>query len=254
MKYLIGKKVGMTQRFMEDGTAVTVTAIEAGPCKVAQVKTREKDGYEAVQLGFDERKKLNKPEKGHLKDLPRYGVLREFPLKEQELKKGDELTVKQFAIGDSLDISGTSKGKGFQGVVKRHHFKGSKKTHGNKDQLRMPGSIGSTGPARVFKNMRMPGRMGNEQVTVKNSEVVDVDPAENLIFVKGAVPGHDTAIVTLFSLSTTEAKYKDKPEPKIEEPKEAVETKHEEKAEMPKEEPKKNEAKSEEKAEEKPAV
>lgn len=213
MKYLIGKKIGMTQRFLADGTAVTVTGIQAGPCKVTAVKKLEKDGYVSVQLGYDERKKLSKPEAGHLKDLPKYGFLCEFPAQEQELKKGDELQATQFAVGDTVDVSGVSKGKGFQGVVKRHHFKGSPATHGHKDQLRMPGSIGSTGPQRVFKNMRMGGHMGHENVTVKNLEVVEVVPSENMIFVKGAIPGPATGIVTLFSLSTTKAQYD---EPKVE--------------------------------------
>jgi len=227
MKYLIGKKIGMTQRFLADGSAVTVTGIKAGPCKVTAVKKLEKDGYVSVQLGYDERKKLLKPEAGHLKDLPKYGFLCEFPVQEQELKRGDELQVTQFAVGDKVDVFGVSKGKGFQGVVKRHHFKGSPATHGHKDQLRMPGSIGSTGPQRVFKNTRMGGHMGHESVTVKNLEIIEVVPSEDMIFVKGAIPGPATGIVTLFSLSTTKAQY-DEPraevkkleeEPKVEETK-----------------------------------
>lgn len=218
MKYLIGKKIGMTQRFLADGTAVTVTGIQAGPCKVTAVKSLEKDGYVSVQIGFDEKKKLSKAEAGHLKGLPAYSCLQEFPAMDHDMKKGDELLVTQFAVGDLLDITGTSKGKGFQGVVKRHHFGGSKKTHGNKDQLRMPGSVGSTGPAHIFKGMRMAGRMGNETVTTKNLEVVEVVPEEGLLFVKGAVPGPNSGIVSLFSLSTTQANY-EKPKAK-EEPKE----------------------------------
>ena len=217
MEYLIGRKIGMTQRFLADGTAVTVTGIQAGPCKVTAVKTLKKDGYASVQIGFNEKKKLSKPEKGHLKDLPTYACLHEFPAKAKEVQKGDELLITQFAVGDLLDATGISKGKGFQGVVKRHHFGGSKKTHGNKDQLRMPGSVGSTGPAHIFKGMRMAGHMGNGTVTIKNLEVIEVAPAEGILLVKGAIPGPNNGVVTLFSLSTTEAKYE---EPKTtEEPK-----------------------------------
>lgn len=212
MKYLIGKKIGMTQRFLDDGKAVAVTVVEAGPCRVTQVRTKDRDGYEAVQIGFDERKNISKPEKGHLKDLPQYAYLEEFPQLEETLKRGDTIHAGQFVPGDPVDVTGISKGRGFQGVVKRHHFGGSPATHGHKDQLRMPGSIGATEPQRVFKGTRMAGHMGDVQVTAKNLEIVEVDAKENLLFIKGAIPGANGKIVSIFSTSIT------KPE-KIEEPK-----------------------------------
>lgn len=204
MKYLIGTKQGMTQRFLDDGSAVAVSVVAAGPCHVTTVKTQGKDGYEAVQLGYGPRKKLSKPEKGHLKKLPQYGTLYEFPQKKEALSEGQELTVAQFAKGDEIKVTGTSKGKGFQGVVKRHGFRGSHASHGHKDQLRMPGSIGSTGPARVLKNMRMAGRMGAEKVTSSHLEIIDVLPEENILFIKGAIPGPTGSTIFLFSESETQ--------------------------------------------------
>lgn len=191
MKLILGKKLQMTQVWVND-KVVAVTPVLAGPCTVTQVKTKENDSYDALQVAFGNRKEknINKPQIGHFKAA---GVkpthVRELRAEVKDAKVGDVITVATFAAGDSIDVTGTSKGKGFQGVVKRHHFAGGRKTHGNKDQLRMGGSVGAKGPAHIFKNTRMPGRMGNEQVTVKNLEIVKIDEENNLLFVKGAVPG-----------------------------------------------------------------
>jgi len=188
---ILGRKLGMTQVFLADGNVVPVTVIEAGPCFVTQVRTIGKDGYEAVQLGFGEAKKLNRPEKGHLKTIPAGRHLREFEVDDVgEVEVGQKIDVSLFAEGDTVDVIGTSKGKGFQGVMKRHHFHGGPKTHGQSDRPRSPGSIGATTtPGRVWKGQRMGGRMGGDRVTVRNLEVVRVDPGRNLILVHGAVPG-----------------------------------------------------------------
>lgn len=196
---LIGRKIGMTQLFAEDGTVAAVTAIEAGPCVVIQIKIEAKEGYNAVQLGFGEKKKLNSPQKGHLKDLGAFQHLREFRGGDvSSLKVGERVDVSLFQPGDLVDVSGTSKGKGFAGVVKRHHFRGGPKTHGQSDRHRAPGSIGSTTtPGRVRKGMRMAGHMGNRRVTVRHLKVVKADPERNLLFVKGAVPGARTQILII---------------------------------------------------------
>jgi large subunit ribosomal protein L3 len=193
---ILGKKLGMTSLFDDNGQAIPCTVIEAGPCTITQVKTKEKDGYDAVQLGFDENKErlVNKPLKGH---FARGGVkpmrlLREFRnFNGMELKPGAEIRVDLFHQGDIVSVTGKSKGRGFQGVVKRHHFGGvGMTTHGQSDRVRAPGSIGSSSfPSRVFKGMRMAGRMGHERVTVKNLTVVKVVPESNLLIVKGSVPG-----------------------------------------------------------------
>ncbi|MDD5071393.1 MAG: 50S ribosomal protein L3, partial [Patescibacteria group bacterium] len=187
MKFIIGKKLDMTQVWQGE-KVVAVTRIEAGPCLIAQVKNEDKDGYNAVQLGFGKRKEKNikKPQKGHLKKLKinlRY--LKEFKTDDKDLKVGDMIDVSAFSSGDTIDVIGVSKGRGFQGVVKRHGFHGHNKTHGTKDQVRMPGSIGATGPAHVFKGMRMPGRMGGDRATVKNLEIIEVDKDNNILLVKG---------------------------------------------------------------------
>jgi len=201
MKFIIAKKQGMTQRFREDGTVVPVTLLQAEPCTVTQVKTAEKDGYSAVQVGFHtaKEKHLAKAQQGHLKasgQLSRYA--QEFRVDgDSELKVGDKIEAEQFASGEFVHVTATSKGKGFQGVVKRHGFKGSPATHGHKDQHRMPGSIGAVGPARVFKGTRMGGRMGGDQVTVKNLEIIDVDTAKGVFAIKGAVPGARGAMVII---------------------------------------------------------
>jgi large subunit ribosomal protein L3 len=201
LKGLIGKKIGMTQIFDEQGVAYPVTIIEAGPCYVTQVRSQERDGYQAVQLGFSELhpKKLAAGELGHLKanSLPPMKFLREFRSKES-VNVGDKLTVDVFAVGEHVDVVGTSKGKGFAGAVKRHHFQGGKKTHGQSDRLRAPGSRSSgTTPGRVFKNSRGAGHMGSERVTVQALKVVLVDPERNLLGVHGAVPGGKGGLVVI---------------------------------------------------------
>ncbi len=198
MKFILGKKLEMSQVFNEDGEVIPVTLVKAGPCKVVQIKTKETDGYSAVQVGFDKKKSLSKALKGHLKGLEDFRWLREFRINDQtsavngeelNLKRGDKITVDTFEVGDQVKVTGVSKGKGFQGVIKRHGFHGSPASHGHKDQLRMPGSIGATEPARVFKGMRMPGHLGNRQTTVKNLEIVKIDADKNILYIKGAVPG-----------------------------------------------------------------
>ncbi len=188
----------MTQVFDEKGEVVPVTIVEAGPCYVTQVKTRERDGYQALQIGFGEAKRLNKPQRGHLgKELPLLRYLQEVRVEEvSPYKVGQEVKVDIFAVGDLVDITGLSKGKGFAGVVKRHGFRGGPATHGQSDRTRAPGSIGATtSPGRVLKGLPMAGRMGNERVTVQNLKVVLVDPDRNLLAVRGSIPGHDASLV-----------------------------------------------------------
>ena len=202
LKGLIGKKVGMTQIFDDAGIAVPVTLIEAGPCYVTQVRVPDTDGYSAVQLGFEEvkPKRLSGGQLGHLKrnNLPPLRFLREFRAKDAELKEGESLTVALFEVGDTVDVIGTSKGKGFQGGVKRYHFHGGPKTHGQSDRNRAPGSRGSgTTPGRVNKGARGPGHMGNERVTTQNLRVVLVDAERNLLGVRGAVPGARGGLVVI---------------------------------------------------------
>ena len=190
MKFILARKLKMDQVFNPDGSVTPVTVVEAGPCAVTQVKTMATDGYAAAQLGFKEKSKLLKPLLGHLKGLKKFRYLKEFGVDEgQAVKRGDEITVNSFKAGESIKLTGTSKGKGFQGVVKRHGFHGAPASHGHKDQLRMPGSIGTTDPARVFKGKRMAGRMGSDQVTLTKAEIVQVDEANNLLYIKGPVPG-----------------------------------------------------------------
>jgi len=188
---IIGRKLGMTQIFRDNGKAEAVTAIEAGPCTVIQVKTVAKEGYNAVQLGFGETKRLKSPQRGHLKGLGQFRYLREFRVDNTETTQvGEQVDVSLFKVGDLVDITGVSKGKGFAGVVKRHHFAGGPKTHGQSDRHRHPGSIGATtSPGRVFKGMRMAGHMGSSRVTARHLEVFETDAARNLLLVKGAVPG-----------------------------------------------------------------
>jgi large subunit ribosomal protein L3 len=192
MKCILGKKQKMTQYFGEDGRVHPATVIEAGPVVVTQVKSLEKDGYAAVQVGFGEKKKLNKALVGHFKDLGRFRDVKEFrPARgaQTEVSVGDAIIVSVFEVGDKVRVSGITKGKGFQGGVKRHGFSGGPRSHGQKHSEREVGSIGATGPQRVFKGTRMPGRMGADRVTVKNLKVLAVDPAHNTILVSGAVPG-----------------------------------------------------------------
>jgi len=202
MKGLIGKKIGMTQIFDEAGHALPVTLIEAGPCYVTQIRRPEEDGYSAVQLGYNETKpkRLTGGQLGHLKrnNLPPLRFLREFRIKTPEVQEGDQLTVGVFAVGERVDIMGTSKGKGFAGAVKRYHFKGGPKTHGQSDRNRAPGSRGSTTtPGRVYKGARGPGHMGFDQVTSQNVKIALVDPERNLLGVCGAVPGAKGSLVVI---------------------------------------------------------
>ena len=196
---IIGRKLGMTQICREDGKAEAVTAIEAGPCIVIQVKTAAKEGYNAVQLGFGQAKRLNSPQQGHLKGLGQFKYLREFRTDDVDnVKLGDKVDVSLFKAGDLVDITGVSKGKGFAGVVKRHHFAGGPKTHGQSDRHRAPGSIGATtSPGRVLKGTPMAGHMGNRRVTARHLEVFEADPTRNLLMVKGAVPGATNGLLLI---------------------------------------------------------
>lgn len=223
MKFILGKKLDMTQTWQGD-VVIAVTRVQAGPCTVVQVKDEKKDGYRAVQVSFGEKKEKNiaKPQKGHMKkakvnsrylrefrfDMPRNAPAIALPpegraggtgkeRQEVELKVGDVIDVSTFEAGDKVKVTGVSKGKGFQGVVKRYGFKGQSKTHGTKDQLRMPGSIGATGPAHVFKGKKMPGRMGGDRTTVANLEIIEVDKEKNLLLIKGAIPGARNGLVLI---------------------------------------------------------
>jgi large subunit ribosomal protein L3 len=203
MSGLIGKKIGMTSLFDDNGKNIPCTVIEAGPCVVTQVRTEEKDGYAALQLGFDDKadKRANNAEQGHFRKAntaPKRKVV-EFQNFSEDYKLGDTITVEHFIEGEFVDVSGTSKGKGFQGVVKRHGFGGvGQATHGQHNRLRAPGSIGAASyPARVFKGMRMAGQTGNEKVKVENLRVIKVVPEKNLLVVKGCVPGHKNAYVII---------------------------------------------------------
>jgi large subunit ribosomal protein L3 len=198
MKALLGTKIGMTQILSEDGTATPVTLIQAGPVTVTQVKSLEKDGYNAVQVAFGSGKNLSKAVAGHVKSSktsPKY--IREFRVDEltDELSVGTTIDVSAFALGDHVSATGTSKGKGFAGTVKRHNFNTSKSTHGGNGNVRKPGSIGSMYPQKVFKGKRMAGRMGGDRVTVKNLEVAYLDAENNLIGLKGAVPGPRKSLI-----------------------------------------------------------
>jgi len=219
MKFILARKLEMTQIFdKETGRVIPVTLVEAGPCKVVQVRTKEKDGYFGVQIGFLEKKtkKVSKALLKHFKNLGVFRYLREFRVdenevqraneglklkvddKEIELKPGTNIDVSLFKEGDRVKISGLSKGKGFQGVVKRHGFKGGPKTHGQKDRERAPGSIGATTPQRVIKGKKMPGRYGQERVTIKNLEIVKIDPKANILAIKGAVPGARNSLLMIY--------------------------------------------------------
>jgi large subunit ribosomal protein L3 len=203
IKGLIGRKIGMTQIFDENGIVIPITLIESGPCYVTQIRNPEKDGYNAVQLGFEEvkPKRLTGGQLGHLKnnELPPLRFLREFRVKDPQVAEGDKLEVgEMFAVGEQVDVVGTSKGKGFQGVVKRHGFRGGPKTHGQSDRQRATGSIGATTtPGRVFKGKRMPGHMGFERVTIHNLRVEFVDGERNLMGVRGSIPGPKGGVVMI---------------------------------------------------------
>ncbi len=194
---LLGRKRGMTQVFDDKGEVIPVTVIEVGPCFVTQIKNQERDGYTAIQLGFEETRRLNKPERGHLKNIPPVRYLREVRTTAiDDFQLGQKLNVSIFAVGQLVDVSGISKGKGPAGVVKRHHFRGGPVTHGQSDRLRRPGaSSATTTPGRVLKGTRRAGHMGDERVTAQNLEVVQVDPERNLLAVRGAVPGGKNGLV-----------------------------------------------------------
>lgn len=199
MKFILAKKLEMTQVYRPDGAVVPVTLVQAGPCVVTQVKTSEKDGVDAVQIGFLPAKKLNKPKAGHVKDISLFTELCDFRVENTtELKRGDSIEATVFEPGDVIHVSGVSKGKGFQGVVKRHGFHGHPTSHGHKDQVRMPGSSGAGGPQHVLKGRRMAGRMGNARVTVQKLQIVEVREG-GILAIKGAVPGARNAVLEIVS-------------------------------------------------------
>ena len=189
--FIVGTKRGMTQLFLENGEAVPVTIVEAGPCQIVQVKNKQTDGYQALQIGYGVRRGLSKALLGHLKSLPAFRHLIEFRVDDLTTmpNRGEEITVETFTEGEKVRVIGVSKGKGFQGVVRRHGFSGSPASHGHKDQLRMSGSIGAGGEQHVRKGKKMGGRMGADQVTVANLQIVKIDLENNLLYIKGALPG-----------------------------------------------------------------
>ncbi len=202
MKFILGKKIGMTQVFADNGIVVPVTLIEAGPCKVTQIKTKEKEGYNAIQIGFANTKNIARSVKGQLsknKIEENYRYIREFKINDEKssLKVGDELKVDVFSAGDKIEVIGTSKGKGFQGVVKRHNFKGMPTTHGHRHEERIGGSTGQRFPQHTLKGLRMAGRMGDERVTEVKKEVVKIDLDKNIIAIKGGVPGRFGSLVMI---------------------------------------------------------
>ncbi len=200
MKALITRKVGMTSTIAEDGTVTAITLLSASPCTITQVKTDAIDGYTAVQLGYEEDKKMGKAQAGHFKPanvMPK--IVREFRVDEitEDLKVGTQLTTEVFSIGDAVDVTGTSKGKGWAGTIKRHNFHRQRKTHGGKGNTRQPGSIGSMYPQHIFKGKKMAGQMGHEQVTIQNLKVTLIDAERNIIGVSGAVPGPRKSVVLI---------------------------------------------------------
>ena len=197
MQGIIGRKIGMTRLFRESGEAVAVTAILAGPCVITQIKKQAEDGYNAIQLGYGIAKNINSPQKGHLNGIDKVRYLHEFRTEDiNSVERGDRVDVGFFKPGDLVKVSGISKGMGFAGVVKRHHFAGGPKTHGQSYRHRAPGSIGATtSPGRVLKGKRMAGHMGSKKVTVRNLEVIEVTPDRNLLLVKGATPGVDRGLL-----------------------------------------------------------
>ncbi len=201
MKFILGKKLEMSQIYGADGNLIPVTLVQAGPCVITQVKTKDTDGYESVQVGFGTSRTLSRPEAGHLKDLPQSRHLCEFRLSDvASFKRGDAIEATVFQVGDKVNVRGTSKGKGFQGVVRRHHFHGHPTSHGHKDQERMPGSIGAGGVQHVLKGRRMAGHMGDESVMVKNLVVIEVREG-GIIALKGAVPGARHSLLEIVSAS-----------------------------------------------------
>ena len=204
-KGLIGKKLGMTGLFLPDGRYVPVTVVEAGPCVITQIKTAETDGYNALQLGFGKKKEsqVNKPLKGHFSksDSGAFDCVKEFAVTDPgEYSLGQQITIEMFSVGERVDVVGTTRGRGFSGVVKRHGFHGGRETHGCRSH-RVPGSIGSSAwPSRVIKGKKLPGRYGNDRKTMRNLEVVDIRPEENIILIKGAVPGSKSTLITINKL------------------------------------------------------
>ena len=196
---ILGRKIGTTQIFQEDGAAVAVTVIEAGPCTVVQIKTPERDGYHAIQLGFGTARRVNSPLMGHMKELGRFKHMREFRNgQSSDLEIGSIVNCDIFSPGDLVSISGTGKGKGFAGVVKRYNFRGGPRTHGQSDRWRAPGSIGAgTDPGRVIKGLKMAGHMGTRQITVKNLLVLRSDPDKGILLVRGAVPGNKNGLLKI---------------------------------------------------------
>ncbi len=201
MKFILGKKLGMSQIYDEKGEVIPVTVIEAEPNTVVQVRTKDKDKYEAIQVGYGIRKEKNikKPQKGHFKNLGNFSVLREFRTETGELKPGDKIDVSVFVLGDVVKVSGFTKGKGFQGVVKRHGFHGMPASHGHHSVMRHAGSIGQRFPQHTLKGMRMPGRMGHAKFTARGLKVVQIDQENNLLAIKGAVPGNKGGIIAIVS-------------------------------------------------------
>ena len=202
MQVIIGTKIGMTQIIGDDGIVTPVTILQAGPCTVTQIKTVETDGYNAVQVGYGSRKNLSKSVAGHVKkagEEVKPQVLREFRVESipEGMKLGDTISIESFKLGDKVMVTGTSKGKGFAGTVKRHNFNEARNTHGFKGNIRKVGSIGSMYPQKVWKGKKMPGRMGHEQVTVKNLEVAYLDTENNLLGLKGAVPGPKKGVISV---------------------------------------------------------
>jgi large subunit ribosomal protein L3 len=199
LRAFLGKKIGMTQYYNEDGSVVPVTIVEAGPCTVTQIKTEASDGYEAVQLGFGAIKRLNKPRTGHLKNIQPVRHLREVQADDvSEFEVGQKIAVDMFQVGELVDVIARSKGRGFAGTVKRHGFSGGSRTHGQSDRTRAPGSIGAgTTPGRVLKGLRMAGHMGDRRITVKNLQVVRIDPERNLLMLKGGVPGAPNGLLMI---------------------------------------------------------
>ncbi len=193
----MGRKRGMTQIFSDKGQVLPVTVLEVGPCYVTQIRTNEKEGYSAIQIGYDETRRLNKPERGHLKNLPSLKHLREVRTTQTDgYKVGQKLNASLFSVGERVDVTGISKGKGTAGGVKRYHFRGGPKTHGQSDRLRRPGSSSATTtPGRVLKGTRRAGHMGAERVTAANLEVIQVDLERNMVVVKGAVPGAKNGLI-----------------------------------------------------------
>jgi len=206
MSAILGRKLGMTSIFTEEGTFVPCTVIEAGPCPVVQIKTKERDGYDSVQIGYEPiaERKVNRPRAGHFAkhDVEATRHLKEFRQLVDKVKSGDIVTVESFTEGDKIKVSATSKGKGFQGVVRRHHFGGvGMTTHGQSDRPRAPGSIGSSSyPSRVFKGMRMAGRMGGTRISVRNLTILRIMPEQNLILIKGSIPGAMNSVVEIVKL------------------------------------------------------